>query len=256
MFITRKRYWLIAGLILLLFLLTLVWRLKSTVENKKEVTVKTETLVQPVDAEKKPEKTASSEPVTLVPSHPLPVENPNDEFVLPLDKLLELLPAGKNQQVDLKYPDGQKKIQGNIKDGKPTGLWRNWYANGQLALEMSWKKGLPNGKTRSWYSNGYKRGEIFFVDGKAEGRWQRWYVNGQIKQDMRVHKGVVQTMTKWDDQGHLIADLAVHDNQVSGVVLSWYDSGEKRSESVFEKNELVRKTEWDEEGNIVDLGDN
>ncbi|KES09273.1 hypothetical protein SASC598O02_015500 [Snodgrassella alvi SCGC AB-598-O02] len=63
-------------------------------------------------------------------------------------------------------------------------------------------------------------------------------------------------MTKWDGQGHLIADLAVHDNQVSGVVLSWYDSGKKKSESVFEKNELVRKTEWDEEGNIVDLGDN
>ncbi|MCT6881736.1 MAG: toxin-antitoxin system YwqK family antitoxin, partial [Snodgrassella alvi] len=180
----------------------------------------------------------------------------SDSYALPIDKLQQFIPAMKEGKLQLWYPDGQKKIQGNYKNGKPVGQWHTWYPNGQMAIEMSWQKGQPSGRTMSWYENGQKRGELNFINGKAEGRWQRWYPNGQLKQDMYVHHGIVQTMTTWDDKGHLLADVAIHENKVSGVVLSWYDSGAKKSESVFEKNELMRKTEWDEDGLVVDLNDN
>lgn len=254
MIVTRYRYWLVAGIIF--GFIALIWLIMPEAKEPVVAKVSNEKIVQQVQAEDKPPitSTSASEPKQTA-VNPI-VDKPTDEFALPIDKLQQLLPANKEGKVELTYPDGQKKIQGKLENGKPVGLWRNWYANGQLALEMSWKQGLPNGKTRSWYMNGQRRGEINFVNGQAQGRWQRWYNNGQIKQDMHVNHGVVQTMTKWDEQGHLIADLAVNDNQVSGVVLSWYDSGAKKSESVFEKNELVRKVEWDEDGNIVDLNDN
>lgn len=254
MLVTRHRYWFISGLLICLAILG--WQYKLKTGRNTDPIVENKTVVKQAAIETKPLVLASSEPIPMQEiSKPVQVQL-DDEYTFPIDKLQQFIPDIKDGKLDLKYADGQKKIQGILRDGKPIGIWRNWYPNGHIALEMSWLNGQPNGKTKSWYSNGNRRGEIFFVNGKAEGRWQRWFPNGQIKQDIAVRKGVVQTMTRWDDQGHLIADIAVHDSKISGVVLSWYQSGAKKSESVFKKNELVRKTEWDEDGNIVDLNDN
>ncbi|PIT52223.1 hypothetical protein BHC44_08280 [Snodgrassella alvi] len=254
MYVARRSYWFVLAIILIL--IAIVWQIKS----HKHKTVYFDANSQVVQKQ--------SEVQHVQPFH----DNGNhidvqdfsdpakskysDSYALPIDKLQQFIPAMKEGKLQLQYPDGHKKIQGDYKNGKPIGKWHTWYPNGQKAIEMNWQKGMPNGRTLSWYENGQKRGELYFVNGKAEGRWQRWYPNGQIKQDMSVHQGVVQTMTTWDDKGHLLADVAIHKNKVSGVVLSWYDSGAKKSESIFEKNELVRKTEWDEDGLVVDLDGN
>lgn len=258
MYVARRFYWFVLAIILFLIVITVVWQIKSQAHK----TVNTEDINQQV-VNKQPKvqyhQNSHQSKNDQVNEQILSEPEKNKyatEYALPIDQLQQLIPAMKEGVLQLSYPDGKKKLQGNYKNSKPVGQWHSWYPNGRLAIEISWKNGLPNGKTRSWYENGHKRGEIYFVNGKAEGRWQRWYANGQIKQDMTVHQGVVKTMTTWDNSGHLISDVAIIDNKVSGVVLTWYDSGAKKSESVFEKNELVRKTEWDEDGLIVDLDDN
>jgi antitoxin component YwqK of YwqJK toxin-antitoxin module len=37
------------------------------------------------------------------------------------------------------YDNGQKKVEGNPKDGKLEGLWTYWYENGQKNSELNYK---------------------------------------------------------------------------------------------------------------------
>jgi antitoxin component YwqK of YwqJK toxin-antitoxin module len=47
--------------------------------------------------------------------------------------------TGKNL---CKYENGQNKVKGNYKDGKPDGKWTWWYENGQKKEESNYKYGV------------------------------------------------------------------------------------------------------------------
>ncbi|WP_143558738.1 toxin-antitoxin system YwqK family antitoxin [Snodgrassella alvi] len=254
MYVARRFYWFVLAIILIL--IAIVWQVKLHQHKTAYFDANVQIVQKQSEVQHVQQFHAEQNHIGVPDSyHPSKIKY-NDSYALPIDKLQQFIPAMKEGELQLSYPDGKKKLQGEYKNSKPVGKWHTWYPNGQMAIEMNWQKGMPSGRTLSWYENGQKRGELYFINGKVEGRWQRWYSNGQIKQDMNVHHGEVQTMTTWDDKGRLLADVAIHNNKISGVVLSWYESGAKKSESVFEKNELVRKTEWDEDGLVVDLNDN
>ena len=65
------------------------------------------------------------------------------------------------------YENGQKKVEGNIKDGKEDGLFVGWHENGQKKVEVNYKDGKEDGFFIWWDENGteiyrknYKDGEI------------------------------------------------------------------------------------------------
>ena len=64
------------------------------------------------------------------------------------------------------HENGQKKAEGNWKDGKKDGLWTEWHENGQKWTETNWKDGKPNGLATEWYENGQKEVEANLKDGK------------------------------------------------------------------------------------------
>ena len=64
------------------------------------------------------------------------------------------------------HKNGQKKGEGNFKDGKRDGLWTEWHKNGQKWTETNWKDGKPNGLATEWYENGQKEVEANLKDGK------------------------------------------------------------------------------------------
>ena len=47
--------------------------------------------------------------------------------------------TGKNL---CKYDNGQKKVEGRIKDGKKEGKWTWWHENGQIESEINYKDGV------------------------------------------------------------------------------------------------------------------
>ena len=63
------------------------------------------------------------------------------------------------------YENGQKKEEGNYKDGKADGLKAMWYKSGQKALVANLKGGNPDGLVLQWHENGQKQGEGNFKDG-------------------------------------------------------------------------------------------
>jgi len=79
------------------------------------------------------------------------------------------------------YENGQKKQEGDYKDGKGYGLWTSWYENGQK-YERNLNDGKRDGLTTEWYSNGTKKYEGKYKDGKEVGKWTYYYGDGTIKE--------------------------------------------------------------------------
>jgi len=89
--------------------------------------------------------------------------------------------TGKNLCV---YRNGQKKSEGNYKDGKRNGKWTWWYENGQMEFEINYKDGEVDGKWTDWFENGQKQLEGNYKDGKRNGKWTSWYENGQKRTEV------------------------------------------------------------------------
>lgn len=64
------------------------------------------------------------------------------------------------------YPNGNKKIEGNYKDGKKEGTWITYYENGQIKREENYENGLLNGVMTIWYKNGQVRYKTTYINGK------------------------------------------------------------------------------------------
>ena len=78
------------------------------------------------------------------------------------------------------HPNGQKKQEGNFKEGKLDGLYVEWYENGQKAVESNMKNGKPDGVWVNWHENGRKKSEINWKDGiKVEGSAKYWNSKGE-----------------------------------------------------------------------------
>ena len=64
------------------------------------------------------------------------------------------------------YENGQKKSEGNFKDGKRHGLSTQWYENGQKQMEGNWKDGNMHGLWISWNEDGTELFRFTYKDGE------------------------------------------------------------------------------------------
>ena len=80
------------------------------------------------------------------------------------------------------YQNGQKRSEGNHKNGKVNGLSTLWH-NGKKVLEDNWKDGKRDGLETSWFENGQKRSEINWKNGKMDGLFIDYNEDG--KETMR-----------------------------------------------------------------------
>ena len=73
------------------------------------------------------------------------------------------------------YPDGQKSMETNYKDGKQHGVSTAWHENGQKSIEANHKDGKTHGVTTWWRKNGQKSIENNFKDGRQHGVSTMWH---------------------------------------------------------------------------------
>ena len=70
------------------------------------------------------------------------------------------------------YPGGQKRIEGEIKNGTRFGQWRAYYPDGTTQSEDYFEDGKKNGKTATFYKNGKVRYIGYFTWDKPSGMWE------------------------------------------------------------------------------------
>ena len=127
------------------------------------------------------------------------------------------------------YKDGEKKEDGNIKDGKKDGLWNTWYGNGQKRYEKTYKEGKEDGRWNQWYRNGQKKSEETYKDGELDGLLTTWYESGKKRNEQTWKNGTVDE--KWT---------------------VWHENGQKEWEGTIKDGNFISEECWDKDGNERD----
>ena len=176
-----------------------------------------------------------------------------------------------------KHPNGKKRLEIPIKNGKVNGMSKEWAKNGQKIHETTYVNGVQNGRETHWYVMGQKKLEVNLVQGNAEGVCTEWYKNGtkksegnftngkengehkwwfnkgQIDQIVFYENGLAQGMVKnWYPSGKLRLESDYKNGLKDGVTIEWFENGQKQSEGKFVegKEDGVGKI-WDKEGKLV-----
>ena len=95
----------------------------------------------------------------------------NDTIKLPPPKQIEVKKEFKSSVFVETYPNGQKKIKGQFKNGLRDSLWVSYYPNGVKQSENFYSVSLLNGNSVSYYENGDIRYRGFYLEGKKHGKW-------------------------------------------------------------------------------------
>ena len=147
--------------------------------------------------------------------------------------------------------DGEKVIEGYLKNGKEDGLWIyeledyegifkdgkmksskrwKWWSRNNQIKEIEWneKGGKKDGLYTEWDKNGQKWTEGIYKDGKQNGVWTYWYEDGQ-----KMLKGPVK------------------DGKANGVWTNWHRNGQKARVTTLKDDEIVgTPKEWNEDGSV------
>ncbi len=88
--------------------------------------------------------------------------------------------GGKRAATWLIYAPGGEQVirEEHYVDGKPDGLWKNWFADGQLQRESPFKAGVREGVAKEWSEEGKLLAEVSFAGGKRDGVSTRWMDDG------------------------------------------------------------------------------
>lgn len=176
----------------------------------------------------------------------------SDPYEVPAGQIKVFVPALDNGTLTLWHFNGQKKMVGSYRNGKPHGEWINWYPNGKKSAVMPYQNGLSEGVGSRYYRNGVKESEIQFKHDKANGYWKQWYSDGSPKTEMMMSNDKPTEIISWDENGRIVSELSIRNGKRSGIILDWYDDGAKKSELVYKDDQLVKKTFWDTDGYVLE----
>jgi len=80
----------------------------------------------------------------------------------------------------LYYENGQKKQEGEYRNGERHGKWAHWYENGNLWSEGEFKNNLSHGYRKVYHPNGKLYYEGKFKDDKQTGTWKFYDEEGRF----------------------------------------------------------------------------
>ncbi len=172
------------------------------------------------------------------------------------------------------HPNGERKLQIPIKEGKLHGTaleWNmngdkiyeaqyengiqietetQWYDTGIKKLELNFVNGQPDGICTEWHKNGQKKSEGLFKNGKEEGEHNWWFFNGQLDQQAFYKNGKTHGVVKnWYQNGQLQLESHYADGEKHGPTIKWHHNGQKKSEEFFNMDEPKGEARfWSNEG--------
>ena len=115
------------------------------------------------------------------------------------------------------YDNGNKRREGEYKNGKQEGKWIEWYEDGNKKSEEEFKNGEREGKRIMWYTNGNEWYEEEYKDGKLEGKYIEWYEDGTKKEEGEYKNGKQEgKWVGWLDNNNKIHEREYKDGKEEG----------------------------------------
>jgi len=153
------------------------------------------------------------------------------------------------------YENGQKQVEGNVKNGKRDELVTKWYENGNKKEEENYKDGKPDGLWTQWYENGQKKRELNQKDGKRHGLNVEWYKNGKKSQEGNWKDDKLDGLwVVWHENGQKAVEANYKDGKEEGLETQWHENGQKGIEKNYKDGKLVEGSAkyWNSKGEPVD----
>ena len=154
------------------------------------------------------------------------------------------------------HENGQIKVEVNLKNGLPTGLFSRYYESGKKKFEGNSDtlidgEFLHNGLHTFWYENGQKSSETNFKDGEKDGPYNSWYKNGQKEIERTFKNGKwVGLNTSWYENGQMMIRETYKDGKFEGEFFEWYKNGNKKSEGISKNGIDISIKRWNEDGSV------
>jgi antitoxin component YwqK of YwqJK toxin-antitoxin module len=98
------------------------------------------------------------------------------------------VPVSENVPVQLFYNDKQVMAEGSVIDGKPHGVWKNYYLSGKIQSIIRYEEGLVNGHCIFYYEDDLQtmKAEMDFEKDVMQGDYKEYYQNGNLKALIKV----------------------------------------------------------------------
>jgi len=80
------------------------------------------------------------------------------------------------------YPNGNKKVEGTLKENLRDGRWTYWYENGKIWSEGTFSRGKSNGVFNIFNKDGTKYMQSYYKNGKPDGCWTFFDKNRKKKE--------------------------------------------------------------------------
>jgi antitoxin component YwqK of YwqJK toxin-antitoxin module len=82
-------------------------------------------------------------------------------------------PSGKQLVKEIQYyQNGQKRIEGSIKDGNRNGKWTFWFEHGPIWSEGFYSNGIRTDSTWVYHENGTLFYKGTYLEGEKHGTWK------------------------------------------------------------------------------------
>ncbi len=116
------------------------------------------------------------------------------------------------------FPDGAKRVEIEIVEGRPHGRSRGWHENGQLEVEERFFEGVSHGERTRWHRNGNKRSHAHIDSGVVTGLFVEWHDNGVKAVEMHMKNG-----------------------KPDGECRAWFASGAPKSVALMHEGTIVER---------------
>lgn len=148
------------------------------------------------------------------------------------------------------HPNGKKKLEVQIKDGKFQGKIKEWAQNGTKVYEAEYDQGKQHGKELQWYATGKKKVELVYVEGEPNGICTEWHKNGKKKSEGNFILGKEDgTHYWWFASGQMDQEASYKNGETDGFVKNWYPNGQLKMESAYTTGLRDGKTlKWFDDG--------
>jgi antitoxin component YwqK of YwqJK toxin-antitoxin module len=158
-----------------------------------------------------------------------------------------------------KYPDGKIRVERRIakySDGhrESDGFYREFYPNGQKFIEGNYRQGKQHGEWSYYYENGQLQRKSTYQDGRLHGQWDRFRADGTLAAKHAYDNG--QRHGAWqlfDDTGkQLIVEENYSQGKFHGTQKAWHPNGKPRVQAEWKEGKRHGRTQqWDENGKVV-----
>lgn len=149
-----------------------------------------------------------------------------DEYGAPTDEYEILNEKEKKVRHTTLYESGKKKMiilleKGEYADGK----YDSWYENGVVKRQIEIKNGKLTGLCKEFYEDGKLNEEYHYENGKLDGNYKVFHRNGKLMSNSDYRNGQIDGLfEKWDEEGSLIAKYEYSKGKLDGKSF-YYDEG-------------------------------